>query len=206
MKYRRVLVACLAILAFVAGSASSASAEGPEEPEARVEQGPPESRTGPSAGCFPAGCSTDAEADEDGDGDEFTMAASGSNWQVTCTGINEQAHYSYGAGGAIYKTRITCTGHNVSSVYVNYNSVLRFAPAIGCYTGNLNWSTRATSRYNQWVTVNGATKTFYTPRPGSHGGEGVGWWNGSHSHWFTHAGVRSTTGSDHDYWCLDLRP
>jgi hypothetical protein len=199
-KIAGVLCALVALATLHTGAATAAPPE-THPAERRATTDPLKSDD-----CFFEGCTTDSTAEGDSGSDQVSTTASGTGWSVSCSGTNDQAHYSYGAGGAIYKTRITCTGYGVSSVFVNYEGRLSFAPSIGCSTSNLAWQLRASSSYGQWVTVNGATKTYYTPRPGSHGGEGLGWWKGNTTWWFTHDGVRSTTGSDHDYWCLDLRP
>lgn len=125
---------------------------------------------------------------------------------MVCSGTNHNPHYSPRAGGTIFKTTITCTGSGSPppAVYVYYAGVQRFAPSIGCYTGNLQWQTRGDSSYGQWVPLNDPT-TFYTPRTG-HGGEGLGWWGASTTWYFYLNGVRSTTGSHVIYKCLDNRP
>lgn len=121
---------------------------------------------------------------------------------MSCNGTNEDVHYSSGAGGAIFKTRVSCTGYGVASVHVNLNGLLQLAPTAvpACNTGGLAWSTRARSGQGQWVTVNGSQATFYPPQSGN-GGRGSGWWSMSSTFWFTHAGVTSNVGSHHKYVC-----
>jgi hypothetical protein len=151
--------------------------------------------------CFPAGCATDAQI---GGGGGATLQAS-SGWSVSCSGTNEHAHYSAGAGGAIFKTRVSCTGYGVGAVYVNLNGLLQLAPTAvpACNTSGLSWGTRASSSQGQWVTVNGGQATYYTPVAGN-GGTGSGWWSMSSTFWFTHAGVTSNVGSHHTYVCKTI--
>jgi len=136
-----------------------------------------------------------------------TLSASGSGWWATCSGLNMDPHYSSGAGGVIFKTDINCKGEGVVQVNIRYQGHLQFAPSIGCYDQGLQWQTRATADYYQWVGVSttGIVKRFYTPKTG-HGGEGLGYWKASATWYFYHNGVRSTIGSHHKTVCKDLRP
>lgn len=100
-------------------------------------------------------------------------AASSVVWKVSCTGAVDDPHYSSGAGGAIYKTRITCRG--TGSGYPKTVAVTAEG-GLG-FTKHLNgaYGDRAYSKYTQTVTVNGGTVTFYTPKSGN-GGRGTGYW------------------------------
>lgn len=187
---------------------TSSTADEPVEAGAPVEPGASGTASPP---CFPGECTTVAVAEGDprpAKPGGSTFSASGPGWAATCTGANQDPHYSTGAGGVIYKTDISCKGYGVTQVNVRYQGGLTFAPSIGCSTSNLAWRTRAQSDYYQWigVTTIGAVKTFYAPRPGSHGGEGLGWWGTSSTWYFTHSGVRSTIGKHVKFVCKDLRP
>lgn len=90
--------------------------------------------------------------------------------QVTCTAQLDYPHKSTGAGGALAKTRISCTGTGLSTVSVrNVGGVLFRTGASGTLTE------RARSAYNQTITVNGGAVTYYIPQTGN-GGTGNGYW------------------------------
>lgn len=139
---------------------------------------------------------------------EFTVSASGAGWAATCYGRNDYAHYSKGAGGAIYKTDIWCEGYGVTQLNVWYSGHLRFSSAPGCFTGPSTWTLRASSKpYTQWIGVNVGVRTYYTPvEKGTNGGTGWGWWDLDSSYWFYHDGLRSTTGRRHDRHCRLIVP
>lgn len=122
---------------------------------------------------------------------------------VICTGANTGGkalatpHYSKGAGGAIFKTNIKCTGYGATTVNLRGQGLLSFAPAKNANdTANKTFKSRATSDYWQTITVNGPAKTFYTPRPGKHGGVGKGFWINTSTWYFNAAGVTSSVGSE----------
>ena len=122
---------------------------------------------------------------------------------VTCTGANKGGkalatpHYSKGAGRAIFKTNIKCTGYGASTVRLRGQGLLSFAPAKSSNdTANKTFKARATSDYWQTITVNGPSKTFYTPRTGKHGGVGKGFWINTSTWYFNANGVTSTVGSE----------
>lgn len=202
MRVRRAVVVIGAALSLFIGLAPAAGAT----PAERQNRGQAE------AECFPNGCDSSAEAATTGEpsgGEATTMMASGSGWWVTCEGKNHNAHYSSGAGGAIYKTDIWCYGQGVASVSVNYRGSLRYSYRPNCTTYSLSWATRASANYSQWVGVSpptnpsGIVKTFYTPRTG-HGGTGNGWWSMNSTWQFMANGVPSSVGSHHNYVCKPL--
>lgn len=194
---RRAFAAIALAVAMVMAATTAAAAQKPNQ------EPPP---------CFPDGCpATDAVAQNDTSSDDpsqpdgdntITFAASGSGWSVTCGGhlgsnAVQDPHYSSNAGGAIYKTRLSCKGYGVASVLVRVQGALSFAPASSSsQTSNLNWRLRGFSDQYQRINVDGAhVVTYYTPEPGWNGGRGTGWWRASSTWYFTHNGVRSTTGS-----------
>lgn len=122
-----------------------------------------------------------------------TIASSG--YSVTCTGEVEYPHYSSGAGGAISKIRITCTGSGLASVRVRAQGLLQFAKSSSSTNTNVTFVNRGDSDQWQWVTVNGATKTFYLPETGKNGGRGTGFWRATGTWYFEHPGGLSTVGS-----------
>jgi hypothetical protein len=91
--------------------------------------------------------------------------------EVRCGATVNNPHFSAGAGGAIYKTDVTCTGTGLASVTVRQRGLLSFAP-----TDTSPLTKRAESDYPQQVAVNGKATTFYTPQEGSNGGRGNGYW------------------------------
>ena len=137
-------------------------------------------------------------------GFEVQITRAGSRaMHVTCTGANSGGkalatpHYSKGAGGAIFKTNIKCTGYGAATVRMRGQGLLSFAPAKNANdTANKTFKSRATSDYWQTLTVNGPKKTFYTPKTGSTGGVGKGFWINTSTWYFHAAGVTSTVGSE----------
>lgn len=109
---------------------------------------------------------------EGGEGQRSTV------YNVVCVATADAVHKSEGAGGAIYKTRVTCTGTGLTAVTVRVKGGISFASAPVDNGSAGPWTVRATSDYNQVITVNGAAKTFYTPQTGS-GGYGTGYWTGT---------------------------
>lgn len=88
-------------------------------------------------------------------------------------------HYSSGAGGAIYKNAVRCTGSGLATVRVRVRGILQLDYATSpTDTSSITWWQRATSDQTQTVTVNGAEKIYYTPQTGSNGGRGTGFWYG----------------------------
>jgi len=75
---------------------------------------------------------------------------------TVCNITADNPHYSAGAGGVIYKTRITC--NTPATLYVN--GALASGPLYGPLV------TRATSAETRNV-AGGVQNTFYTPRTGS---------------------------------------
>ena len=92
--------------------------------------------------------------------------------KALCTGKIEAPHYSTGAGGAIAKVRVTCTGSGWTTVEVRVRGLLSFQSSPGAPR-----VARATSDKTQTVTLNATTPvTYYIPDLGSHGGTGSGYW------------------------------
>ena len=104
-------------------------------------------------------------------------------------------HYSSGAGGAIYKTVLKCTGTGLASVNVRTQGLLTFAPSSSSTNTNVTFSTRARSDQTQAITVNGGEVTYYTPKTGSNGGSGTGFWRNTSTWYFVVNGNYSTVGS-----------
>lgn len=132
---------------------------------------------------------------------EVTLTKSGaSGFAVICTGITganavREPHYSTGAGGAIYKTVIKCTGVGLSSVKLRVQGLLTYGPASSRQVVDTKFVQRAkTSEYRN-VAVNGKAETFYTPKKGSNGGRGTGWWRATSTWYFIVDGKYSTLGS-----------
>ncbi len=122
---------------------------------------------------------------------------------IVCTGANSggkalgRTHYSKGGGGAIFKTKIKCTGYGAATVRLREQGLLSFAAAKNAKdTANKTFKPRATSDYWQTITVNGKPKTYYTPKPGKNGGLGKGFWISTSTWYFTASGVTSTVGTE----------
>lgn len=60
---------------------------------------------------------------------------------------------------------------------------------------NVTFSRRASSDQTQTITVNGAEKTYYTPKTGLNGGRGTGYWRATSTWYFVVDGKYSTVGS-----------
>lgn len=199
IRLARMTAGLVAALVFIPGSAASAATPGEgsqterESTQILIEAGyatTPESFE--SEGVTPAS-------------DETTFSiplerAGASGYSVVCSGTTSDnavrdPHYSSGAGGAIYKTVIKCTGTGLASVNVRTQGLLTFAPSSSSTNTNVTFSQRATSDQTQNITVNGTEKTFYTPKTGSNGGRGTGFWRATSTWYFTVNGNYSTVGS-----------
>lgn len=194
---RLKLVVGLVVIVCAVGAGRSALASSIEDLPGRAQIPRPSQE--PIGVCFPIGC----DQGQANAGTSVLYRASGAGWSVSCAGRNDDAHFSSGPGGAIFKTKVTCTGHGVARVSIRYQGRLNFAPSAGCSTSSLAWRLRAQADYTQSVEVNGSARTFYTPRTGS-GGRGTGWWGMSSTWYFVHDGVVSTTGSHHKYVCKGI--
>lgn len=117
-----------------------------------------------------------------------------SAYAVKCTGKIQDPHYSSGAGGAIAKVDVTCTGSGVSSVAVRTRGLLTFAPSSSSTNTNVSFSNRATSDQTQTIAI-GKTTTYYLPQTGSNGGRGTGFWRATFT-WQITSLANATVGSD----------
>lgn len=105
---------------------------------------------------------------------------------IVCSGQVQNVQYSTGAGGAVGKVDVTCTG-TAATVSVKVAGLLRFG------ADGQPYSVRAQApSLAQNVVVNGAKKTWYLPQVGSNGGLGTGWWEQTYTLYFT-LGVKSST-------------
>jgi hypothetical protein len=116
-------------------------------------------------------------------------------YKVACTGQIQDPHFSTGAGGAIAKLNVKCTGTGASAVTVRTRGLLTFAASSSPSQTKVTFGTRATSDYSQSVTVNGKEVTFYLPQPGSNGGRGTGFWRATFT-WQITSLPGATVGSD----------
>jgi hypothetical protein len=122
---------------------------------------------------------------------------------IFCGGTIDDIHYSVGAGGAIFKTRVQCTGvGSITRVLVLFKCTIRFRP-----NGSSTYFTRFSdqSGYSQWVNVNGSAVTYYCPRPAlGNAGVGYGDWQGTASIQITYpqAGV---PGSQTKTWFKNIK-
>lgn len=102
---------------------------------------------------------------------------------VICTSTMDGPHVSLGAGGMIFKVRVTCAASNwaIPAVSVRIRGNLALSPAScqGCPAGPIQ--NRASSDQTQIVGVNGSQVTFYVPQVGSSGGYGTGYWYYTHT-------------------------
>lgn len=101
------------------------------------------------------------------------------SYTVTCVATMEDPHYSEKAGGAIFKTRASCTGTGSypALVQMRIKGLLQLDHAeYPTETSPSIFVTKATSDEIQSITVNGTTITYYTPLVGNNGGFGRGFW------------------------------
>ncbi|MEU1630437.1 hypothetical protein ABZ746_35120 [Streptomyces sp. NPDC020096] len=84
---------------------------------------------------------------------------------VLCSVHADNPHYSGGAKGVIYKSRVTCAG-TVPAEEVRCQGQLIYS------VGGEPPSTAATSDETRTVTTDGSTTTFYTPQ---YGGKNIQW-------------------------------
>lgn len=119
------------------------------------------------------------------DGEVLTISGggapgSGSSWNVSCTGRPDHAHYSKGAGGAIFKTYVHCNATGVgypAAVSVRVRGLLSLAYAERpTDVDRIVWHKMAESDKVQVVPVTGAEVPFYTPEEGKNAGFGGGFW------------------------------
>jgi hypothetical protein len=83
----------------------------------------------------------------------ITSASPMAAWRVSCGGAIDNAHYSSGAQGVIYKTRITCKGTGSG-----YPKTVSLTSSGALYFGASKYGTyklRATSKYTQIHTDGG---------------------------------------------------
>jgi hypothetical protein len=119
-----------------------------------------------------------------------------SAYKVACTGQIQDPHYSKGAGGAIAKLNVKCTGTGVSVVTVRTQGLLTFgASSSPTQKKGVIMGTRATSDYSRSLNVNGKDEVFYLPHPGSNGGRGTGFWRATFT-WQISSLPGATVGSD----------
>lgn len=141
-----------------------------------------------------------SSADSSSATETVTLRSSASGYAVVCKGTTSSnavrdPHYSKGAGGAIFKTVLKCTGTGLASVKVRTQGLLTFAPSASSTNTNVTFSRRASSDQTQTITVNGAEKTYYTPKTGLNGGRGTGYWRATSTWYFVVDGKYSTVGS-----------
>ncbi|QIG39740.1 hypothetical protein G5T42_09780 [Microbacterium sp. 4R-513] len=110
-----------------------------------------------------------------------TIAAAG--YTVTCTPDAQNPHISSGAGGVIYKTRVSClgTGAFPLQVTIRVRGALMFDSAAysGDTSNGINWYAIRSSTESRIVQVNGVWNTFYTPQSGTPGAGSTGHYQGS---------------------------
>lgn len=198
-KLMRAAAGVAAALVFIPSSTAwAATPEGSSTPEQESTQILVDAGYATTPESFESGPATPAS-----DESTFTVSlqrAGASGWSVVCAGTQSDnavtdPHYSGGAGGAIYKTIIKCTGTGLASVGVRVQGLMTFAPSSSATNTNVTFSTRATSDATQNIAVNGSEITYYTPRVGLNGGRGTGFWRATSTWYFTVNGNYSTVGS-----------
>lgn len=123
---------------------------------------------------------TDSSATSNNQLGTYLRAAS---FTVTCKPTADNPHYSSGAGGVIYKTRVVCTGTGSypASVTIRVRGGLFWDSAQynGDTSNGISWAQLRTSDESRTVLVNGSTNTFYTPRSGEIGAYFTGHYQGT---------------------------
>ena len=148
--------------------------------------------------CFPVGCDTDAEG---GSIPSAGVTPSAENydillWNQRRCALLKQRWWGRLQDGVLPVLAMLTPRYSFN-IKGDFSSLGPFAPG----TSNLVWFERATSKYGQWVDVNGGAKTFYTPQPGS---RGAGWWAMSSTCYFVYSGLTSSVGSHHNYVCKTI--
>ncbi|MGP5053381.1 hypothetical protein [Brachybacterium alimentarium] len=90
---------------------------------------------------------------------------------IACTGQLDTTHYSKGAGGAIYKVKVKCTGTGLDRVNVRVRSILSFTP-------HAQGSPKKRAQADQIRTVTVGSPSpmvYYVPMSGN-AGLGNGYW------------------------------
>ncbi len=122
----------------------------------------------------------DAEA---GAGPEQGVTMRAASFTVICKPTADNPHYSSGAQGVIYKTRVVCTGTGSypATVVIRVRGGLFWDSARynGDTSNGVSWSQLRTSDETRTVSVNGSTNTFYTPRTGQTGAYFTGHYQGT---------------------------
>lgn len=106
------------------------------------------------------------------------------SYVVTCNVTADSPHNSRGAGGHIYKSRVSCSGSGSGvppQVTIRVKGALRYDAAnyAGDTSGGISWSTVRSSEETRIVNTNNTTYTFYTPRTGTSGATAKGHYQGS---------------------------
>lgn len=91
--------------------------------------------------------------------------------KALCTGKIQHPHWSKGAGGAVAKVNVTCTGTGWTAVDVRVRGLISFTA-----TPNGTLVKRAESNKTQRVTLGGSEVVYYIPDVGSNAGSGNGYW------------------------------
>lgn len=118
-------------------------------------------------------------------GGESPSAGTGraASFKIVCTPKADAPHVSSGAGGVIYKTRVSCVGTgafpSTIAIRVRGGLFLDSASFNGDTAGGVSFAKKASSIEDRIVSVNGATFTFYTPQTGQTGAHGKGHWMGT---------------------------
>lgn len=123
---------------------------------------------------------------------------------IVCSGVPQNPHYSSGAGGAISKLDVTCTGTGFSSVKLKVQGILQFAASSSKSDPGGAYITRSSLNGNPTdVPVNGPSTTWYLPPIGSNGGVGTGWWHAYYTYYFTapNGGLSTVGTKEVELWC-----
>jgi hypothetical protein len=88
----------------------------------------------------------------------FIAAPASATVVVTCVAVADNPHYSSGAGGVIFKTRVTCNGNSPVTFVGHLNDGPQIGPLLQV----------AAHSENRYVT-GGVQNTFYVPNTGTPG-------------------------------------
>lgn len=104
------------------------------------------------------------------------LPANAASVKIVCSGTLQYPHLSSGAGGAIAKIDIKCTGSGATHAQVRVRGLLSFAASKSKTDTKVTFVKRGESNQTQKVAVNGGKVTYYIPQVGKNGGHGAGFW------------------------------
>lgn len=177
---KKTLKALIVATVLIVGSTGASAASGTTNPADPDRLTPDELRsqyTNEELFYTPEVTHESAEAGPDG-----SLMLRGAGYVILCSAKANAPHISKGAGGVIYKTRITCTGTgdypSPIDIYVD-TALYHIRADSPTDTDDTDWHKVFSGGEPRTVDVNGAAETFYAPHEGMAGRQGKGFWQGT---------------------------